>query len=161
MRTKRPTRQLGRAPRSIKRRTVLVQTESCRAVASTDRRVGRGAMWGVDVGIRLSLRHGQVLPPLIAPQPSAALPIAPRPAPMPPQQHALRPPRQPKLRVGGGPLWHMRARVGSCESRYATPKNRAGENPVTGSGKVSYPRFDPLRDEFQPCRRPSPNTSAS
>ncbi len=46
MRTKRPTWQLGRAPRSIKRRTVLVQTDSCRAVASTDRSVGRGAMLG-------------------------------------------------------------------------------------------------------------------
>ncbi len=30
-----------------------------------------------------------------------------------------------------------------------------------GTARVSYPRFDPLRDEFQPCRPPSPNTSAS
>ncbi len=112
-------------------------------------------------GTRFSLRHGQVLPPLIAPQPSAAPQNAPRPAPVPPKQHAPHPPRQPKLQVGGGPLRHMRERDASCESRYATPKNRAGEYPVTGSEGVSCPRFDPLRDEFQPCRPPSPNTSAS
>jgi len=30
-----------------------------------------------------------------------------------------------------------------------------------GAARVGYPRFDPLRDEFQPCRPPSPNTPAS
>jgi hypothetical protein len=87
-------------------------------------------------GIRLSLRHGQALPPLIAQQPSAALPIAPRPAPVPPKQHAPHPPRRPKLRVEVGPVQQRGARVGSCESRYVTPKNHAGENPVTGSERV-------------------------
>ena len=86
--------------------------------------------------IRLSLRHGQALPPLIAPQPSAALPIVPKPAPVPPKPHAPHPPRQPELQVGGGPLRQMRERDASCEARYATPKNRAGENPVTGSERV-------------------------
>ena len=46
MRTERPIRQQGSTPRSIKRRTVLVQTESCWAVASTDRSVGSGAAGG-------------------------------------------------------------------------------------------------------------------
>lgn len=87
-------------------------------------------------GYLLSLRHGQVLPPLIAAQPSAVLPIVPRPAQVPPKQHAPHPPHQPKLRVGGRPLRQMRERDAPCESRYATPKNRAGENPVTGSERV-------------------------
>ena len=79
-----------------------------------------------------SLRHGQALPPLIAPQPSAVLASVPTPAPVPPKPHEPHPPHQPKLRVGGGPLRQWGARVGSCEARYATPKNRAGVNPVTG-----------------------------
>ena len=87
-----------------------------------------GGIWGY----LLSLRHGQALPPLIAPPPNAALPIAPKPAPVPPKPHEPHPPHQPKLRVGGGPLRQWGARVGSCEARYATPKNRAGVNPVTG-----------------------------
>ncbi len=123
---------------------------------------GEGCQVGCGArGCLLSLRHGQVLPPLIAPQPSAAPQNAPKPAQVPSKPHAPHPPRQPKLRVGGGPLRQMRARDASCEARYATPKNRAGENPVTGSERVSYPRFDPLRDECQPCRPSSPNTPAS
>lgn len=79
-----------------------------------------------------SLRHGQALPPLIAPQPSAVLASVPTHAPVPPKPHEPHPPHQPKLRVGGGPLRQWGACVGSCEARYATPKNRAGVNPVTG-----------------------------
>jgi hypothetical protein len=46
MRTKRPTRQDGSDPRSIKRRTVLVETESSMATAETDKSVGKGVLGG-------------------------------------------------------------------------------------------------------------------
>ena len=86
-------------------------------------------------GSGLSLHHGPALPQLIAPPPNAALPIGPKPAPALSKPHAPRPP-QTKRRAETSPLRQMGARAGSCGPKYATPKSTAGENPVTGSGKV-------------------------
>jgi len=88
-------------------------------------------------GWRLNLHHAPASQPWnseIAPRSAAPQP-APTTAPALSKPHAPRPP-QTKRRAETSPLRQMGEPAGSCGPKYATPKNHAGENPVTGSVKV-------------------------